>query len=1293
MATLNELGRNSASLTYGPYGTGQDLWPTLVAVDAWIRNDTWQGYVTTTGTSVTGVGTIFTTQARAGDLITVANQVRTIQSVNSDLSLTVTSAFTATVSLPSAIKVINTNTSISNAANTGLTGTALATIRNSTSGTVAVTNGSAIVTGVGTYFLSDGTNAVTTVQLAGTVSIDTSGNITGVGTSFVSGQGIAPAGQNGLYPGDCLVITQNGASYYVVVGSVISDTQATTTVATIPTLTSTGGVAINPGSSIFKATNGVIGRYININGRIRQITGIASNTSLTVNYPMDFTDSNLRYRTYPRGTISNATAAGGTFYGATITTGTGLILQVGGTVTGSIIPGAVLTATTGISSGTTIVNQLFGTTGTQVVSPVITFAGIGNNTATVASTASIAVGQLLAGNGITLAGVQPSTYVTAISPTGNIVSFNNTFTSSITSVNGYFFTPGGAGSYTTNNTTTISAGAITWSSVQLTGGNFFWDIVSGDTVWIGDEARNIYFANSGLQGQNGATNAYLIDYSGYSGQAVGIIRQPVFGIPYKRDDTYINGNGTNFTNELRVGDELIIDGTEVQVTQIVSASQFRINMDFTHYTGGSTIWKKQKLHGWTMEGTREGGPGTSGKWFQSTYLSTANGSVAAGTVYATGATTIQVAAAPTANATAAYQFIKIQGAGGPPLPMTGQILGQASSTTVNGINTLFTQQLHVGAEIIVAGQYLTVTAITSDTQMTVSSNLVLVNTSPFYRTVPLYTYITTAITGAGPYTITLGTPLKNNVYSTAANAPIVYFLATGGDFIEYVYSAPNTTAAEGTITQFNTSYDRKYFGFRFWPLFQSTMTNPTATATISTANGAYATPVYERWAAAYGLANGIGINMSDLSGGQMVQGTAASGSTFTVTQPITGSFNNLTQIQTSAWTSAAATQLSGGSATLGIAGSTYSTINGATVGASSIVVGGMNGVYDVTGMTQVSGGFLYMFGNRRWFVVQGKTFANIQTQWQGVIEFERAQPEDTGTGLGTVGGVSYLTSNIGGTQLAQGSPTPTNTTAVGFSQSLQYIPGVAPWPCYAYFNGNRFPTGHQQFTTLPVASGYPIHGGLFSTPRVRNSAGDLVGINAHIYSAATITTGRWGHVIEFGATGAYLSVGTPSSSGLVAQQGTVNQTNEANSIPQIHLGQIVPVYTNVYNSKRFMFSPVVVLGPAYDPDVRGRIYGLKVIPSNLGSLMDTVSILVNAEYFYDNTQATATDHWVVGTPPTAPGSGALSGQQVVSTYRFTTTSNAVSGPQQSWRSLEDTSYQANNSITQFTNNFRMAFPA
>jgi len=1267
MATLNELGRNSASITYGPYGTGQDLFPTLQAVDAWLRNDTWQGYATASGNTVTGVGTIFTTQARAGDVIIIAGQQQTVLAIVSDTSLTIAGTFSPAVTLPSAIKVINTT-----AAGTVLANTALLAVRNNTNGRVSVTSGSNSITGVGTYFLTEATNSVVTVTVQGTIAIDASGNITGTGTIFQSGQGVAPAGQNGLFPGDYIAVTSLGATSYYQIGTVTSDTAATLTITSL--------TAIPAGATIAKATNGVIGRRININGRIRTISAIQSNTAMTVNFPMDFTDSNLKYKVYARGTLSNATSAGGTLYGATsVTATTGTNLTINSGLTGLLFPGMVISGTN-ISAGTTIVNQQFGVAAGSAANTPLSGAA-NTTTVTVVSTASLLVGHLLSGNGGPIAGISSGTYITSIS--GLTLTLNNPLTSTLTSVATYFYVPGGLGLYTISLPSTASASAATFSSVQGTGTNFLWDLQTGDQVWVGDEIRTVNFntlygAVNTTIATAANTNAWLTDYTGYSGVVTGQLRQTVFGLPFHRDESYITGNGSSYTTDLRVGDDLIIDGTECTITQVVGATQFRINMDFTHTANGATVYKKKKLHGFVLEGTREGGPSTTGKWSQTTSMTATNG-----LVYDFGATTITVAAAPTANATAAYQFVKISGAGGTPIPLTGQINTVPSSATVTGVNTLFTSQLHIGAEIVIAGQYLTVIGITSDVSMTVNNSLSVTGPTPFYRSIPLYTYVSTPV-GTAPFTVTLGTPIKNTLYANAANPPQVYFLGSGGDFIEYVYSAPNKTA-EATTTLFNTSNDRKYFGFRFWPLYQSTQNNPVATATIATAQGAYATPVYERWVASYAQSHGVGINMADCSGGNMIQGSQAT-TTLTLTQPIAGSTTVFMNPQGTTQPALITASLTG---VQGIAGSTYTVNQSNTIAANSIVVMGLNGVFDVAGTTQTTGGFFYMFANPRYFVIQGKSFANIQTQWQGVIEFERAQPEDTGTGLGTTTGISFNTL-AGGTQLAQGAAfTATNATSVGFSQSLQYTPGIAPWPCYAYFNSNRFPVGSAQYATLPVSSGYPIHGGVFATPRVRNSSGDLVGINAHIYSAATITTGRWGHVVEFGASGAYLGVGTPASNGLPAQTGSTSTNAPINTIPQIHMGQIIPVYTNVYNSKRFMFSPVVVLGPSYDPDIRGRIYGLKVIPSNLGTLMDTVSITIDSNYFYDSTQ-TAADHWVVGSPPTA---GVINGQQVVSTYRFTTQQNSVAGPQQSWRSLEDISTQASNTSTTFTNNFRWALPA
>ena len=489
MATLNELGRNSASITYGPSTTGAEHWPVLALFDQWTRNDTLQGVVQASSTTVTGVSTLFSVQVRAGDSVYIAGQLRTVQTVTSDTVFTVTSAFNPAITVDSQCKLINST----------LTGTANVTVRGTVNGTVNVTNGSANVTGLNTFFLAELTNSVTLGSaMTGTVAVDAGGNITGTGTSFVASQG----GANGLYPGDYVQI---GAAYYII-GSVTSDTAAT--------ITATGITPISPGTSIQKATNGVSGRTVLINGRVRVISSINSNTSITLTQPMDFTGSNLRIKVYPRGTLA----------------------------------------------------------------------------------------------------------VTASS-----------------------------------------------SSVTGTNTNFSWDLVSGDQVWIGDELRTFTFV------PNATTAATISDYTGFVGTAVNVLRQAVTGIPFYRDESIINVTSGALTTELRVGDELIIDGTELYVTQIISATQFRIVAPFSHTTTTGTFYKKRKIHGYVLEGTREGA-GTGNKFSTATTML-----ATAGTVYAAGTNTIVLASATNFNPN---NLIKIQGGGGPPIAITGQATLATSTVSV-----------------------------------------------------------------------------------------------------------------------------------------------------------------------------------------------------------------------------------------------------------------------------------------------------------------------------------------------------------------------------------------------------------------------------------------------------------------------------------------------------------------------------------------------------------------------------------------------------------------------------------
>ena len=995
MAVLNELGKNSAAITYGSVTTGADLWPTFATVDKWLRNDTLQGTATASDVTVTGVGSLFITQLRVNDIIMLAGQKRTVASIISDSSFTVTVAFSPAITLASAIKILNPSN-----LGTQLLGTVSNTITgypNTRTGKVSVVNGSATVLGVGTFFLSECTNAVDAVAITGTVAIGTNGTISGTGTAFLTE----------LQPGDSLTI--NDTAYFTV--ATVSD-DSTATVRVAP------GSAITAGATIKKATNGVAGRTININGRLRVIAAIVSNTELTVaaTTPFDFTDSNLHYKLTPRGTIS------------------------------------------------TTINLL----------PV---TGVGTN--------------------------------------------------------------------------------------------FYWDLPSGTSqVWVGDELRSFSFTTP--------TAGTLADPAGVTTPALGKYPVTLSGLKFKVEDSFLTytPGASSLLNELRVGDDIIINGFETTVTRIISDTSFKVKDDLPLATT-ATVYKEKKMHGYVFEGTREG---TSSLATQSKYSTAGLVYINATSVIGSNNITVNAAAA---GIHVAGNFVKIQNGGGAPLLLSGTVT--ASSNTVTGTGTAFTTQLHVGAEIYFGGVYCYVATISSDSLMTVTpwaGTITNATAALIYRTTPLYTYITAAVGNV----LTLYHPLKNTVVANSTFGPGVQSPAlVAGDYIEFVYSALNKTA-EATLALVNTSLDRKYFGFRYYPLAG-------ATTTVAGSNAAYNLVVYERWAASWAQSGGVGLNKADCSDR----------------------------------------------------------------------VSALNNVTDQTPMTQQTGGFLYLFAKSRYFLIQGKSFSNDQTQWLGCVEFERVQPEDTGAGAGTAtptGGAVGPGFTFYGALSAEG---------------YTITPQVSPWPCFAYFNSNRFPVGATQSPTLPIANSNGVHGCVFAVPRIRSSVADLVGLNAHVYSAATITTGRWGHLYEMGAGGSYNSPGT---------LGTNQLTTTANTIPQPHLGNLVPVNTNIYNSKRFMFSPVVVLGTAWDPDIRGRIYGLKVIPSGLGTLMDTVSVTVEVTDDFYSASGTATDHWVI----TAPG---------VTTWHWsvsTATTNATSG----YRSMEDTTGTTTPSswaVTLYTNNFRFAIPS
>ncbi|BAY08537.1 putative baseplate assembly protein [Calothrix sp. NIES-2098] len=102
--------------------------------------------ISSKGTNVTGVGTLFTTELKVGGKITAAEQIRIITAITNDTTLTVNNAFRPDLPLGTTFTV-----------NTGLTSkniTALLTYTQPLSGTISIINETTVI-GVGTKFTQE----------------------------------------------------------------------------------------------------------------------------------------------------------------------------------------------------------------------------------------------------------------------------------------------------------------------------------------------------------------------------------------------------------------------------------------------------------------------------------------------------------------------------------------------------------------------------------------------------------------------------------------------------------------------------------------------------------------------------------------------------------------------------------------------------------------------------------------------------------------------------------------------------------------------------------------------------------------------------------------------------------------------------------------------------------------------------------------------------------------------------------------------------------------------------------
>ena len=174
---------------------------------------------------------------------------------------------------------------------------------------------------------------------------------------------------------------------------------------------------------------------------------------------------------------------------ATSCTISGTTLTIGGTVSATLNGSASssrfsvgMNVTGGsIATDTSIVNQIFGATGTSVASQLTLGTATANSyTITLSSNnVNISIGQFISGNGAAIAGIPNGTYVTNI--IGTTLTINNALTSNLTATTLYFFTPGGAGAYTVNISQTVTP-AVAISGNQIIANNLNGTVLPGQYI-------------------------------------------------------------------------------------------------------------------------------------------------------------------------------------------------------------------------------------------------------------------------------------------------------------------------------------------------------------------------------------------------------------------------------------------------------------------------------------------------------------------------------------------------------------------------------------------------------------------------------------------------------------------------------------------------------------------------------------------------------------------------------------------------------------------------------------------
>ena len=290
---------------------------------------------------------------------------------------------------------------------------------------------------------------------------------------------------------------------------------------TAPSFTLAAGmVVVLVGTNTGTATNVAAGTYT--------ISSVASQTQFTITALATATSGTIVTQTW---TVNAGAISGGSPTSLIVTSilnATSLTYtQVGGTSpvagpvtavsTSQLTAGASSTGLTlggvlsggSVTAGTFITSQSYGASGTAVVNTVSS-GTISTNTITVTANTSIAIGQLVSGNGALVSGLPADTYVTHI--TGTTVTLSKNLIGTISSTALYFFAPGGAGVYALNQpasgTPTTSTSYTVTLAQQTSSATLSLNYTTGNMFYLRNGAilRNMTF--QGLSGTLGTANSY-----------------------------------------------------------------------------------------------------------------------------------------------------------------------------------------------------------------------------------------------------------------------------------------------------------------------------------------------------------------------------------------------------------------------------------------------------------------------------------------------------------------------------------------------------------------------------------------------------------------------------------------------------------------------------------------------------------------------------------------------------------------------------------------------------------------